>query len=211
MTPVILMAGFEMFWRRRVESPKDTYDSRYSEGCELLKRKEYPEALRVFQALVAEYPDQVTARTGLAVALENVQEHDRASEEFKQALDLDPMNRELLYNVGWHHAQRGEFNKAEEVFRRLVVLAPDDYDSYFNLGCALIELGAHSEALNAFESAGRLRPRDHDLSLGVARCLAEMRRFTEAVSYLKEAISLFPDDQRLAGLLAECENEMKRE
>lgn len=78
---------------------------------------------------------------------------EAAIERYRQALELDPQEAAVHYNLGITLAGRGELVAAERHFRAALVSRPGFRDAQFNLGICLREQKRFVEALAAFEAA----------------------------------------------------------
>ncbi len=51
--------------------------------------------------------------------------HDQAIGEFRKALELNPGNAEVYYNIGLVYETRNETENAREMFRKALAIDPD--------------------------------------------------------------------------------------
>ena len=85
----------------------------------------YEAALAVYGRLVEERPADASLRTDLAGALGALGRYREASDQLRQALAIDPLNVEALYNRGVIHEKGGRRDDAVADYRRAVRYRPD--------------------------------------------------------------------------------------
>ena len=57
----------------------------------------------------------------------------------EKAIELDPDNGILYYNLGVIYAEQGEFELAKEKYNQAIELIPDYVDAYLNLVSVILE------------------------------------------------------------------------
>lgn len=85
-------------------------------------------------------------------------EAEKAIEEFKAALTMEPGQGSTYGMLGRAYAVAGQKEAAYEAYRRALVLEPREAAHYNNLGTLLAEDGRVEEALEDFAMAARLDP-----------------------------------------------------
>ena len=83
-----------------------------------------------------------------------------AESYYRRALDLDPSDASVLYNLGTLLGEHGRVDEAEDLFRRAVEHKGDHRDARFNLAVSQRARGALQEAVQGFESVVQLDPTD---------------------------------------------------
>jgi len=67
------------------------------------------------------------------------------------ALELDPLNAELYWDLGNARYRSGRFPEAEAAFRRVLQISPTFVSAHFELGRVLLEEGRLPDALREME------------------------------------------------------------
>jgi tetratricopeptide (TPR) repeat protein len=107
-----------------------------------------PRALRVDRRLMER---DLRVHTSLRYA--RAGEFDRAVQEYRAALALDPANASLRDGLARMLSRAGHDSLAIEEFRALVTQHPEDGTAWYNLGNAYKRAGRASEALAAYRRA----------------------------------------------------------
>jgi tetratricopeptide (TPR) repeat protein len=87
--------------------------------------REYAEAIRIYQQLVREEPDDAGLRASLAGALGAAGRPDEALAQLEQAIALEPANPEAWHNRGVIREARGEREAAIQDYETALRFAPD--------------------------------------------------------------------------------------
>lgn len=101
----------------------------------------------LFEAAVRAEPESALAHYTLGVVHANAGNPGPARDEWRRALDLDPMNVDALSQLGTYHAERNELGEAERLFRRVLQLDGRDAEAHFNLALLLERTGRPADAL----------------------------------------------------------------
>jgi tetratricopeptide (TPR) repeat protein len=94
--------------------------------------------------------DDARARTNLAIAHMRLREVDRAAEEARAALALDPQNARARHALGKLLYMKGDYAGAQPELERAVVLEPD-LDAAYTLGMTYLRLKQLERAKLLFE------------------------------------------------------------
>ncbi|UCG13718.1 MAG: tetratricopeptide repeat protein, partial [Deltaproteobacteria bacterium] len=129
---------------------------------------------------------------------------DKAVEEFRRALNLDPSNANVRNSLGVCYAQMGRFEDALAEFSRIAELEPSDFMPHYNLGCALLGLDREAEAERAFSQAAEMEPQNAGIWFQLAKLCKRQNRLREAVAHLSKAVELKSNWVQAWRLLGEC-------
>ncbi len=126
------------------EHPNDTVFRSYL-AEQALRSKDYKAAVALYQAIIAQQPNNVVALNNLAWALGQLGDA-KAIGYAERALKLAPDSPMVLDTVGVLLVAKGETAKGVDYLARAVSLAPDRHDIRFNYAKALLKAGRNEEA-----------------------------------------------------------------
>jgi len=86
-------------------------------------------------------------------------QHEKAIELLKRALEIDPKNANIFYMLGAEHAQIGLYDRAAEEMQKAVALDPQLHTAHFQLGLLHLTSGRVSEAEIAWSPLDKLGER----------------------------------------------------
>ncbi|MCI0465272.1 MAG: tetratricopeptide repeat protein [Gemmataceae bacterium] len=151
-------------------------------GINLVRLRDYEQALPLLREGVRLEPDNAHARYSLALGL-----FTRAEREVVGA----PNSRQA----------REWFQEAVEHARRAAERRPDHADAYLIWGLSLKHLGDPSAAVEPLRKGVACTPADRELQLGLGEALMAVGRNREAETHLENARQLDPNDRRPAEAL----------
>lgn len=138
-------------------------------------------------------------------------DRERAREEMRAALKLDPHARWAHYHLGMIVIEEGgvgEIDRASQEFRAELKLAPDDVATSVQLGMALVEARRPAEALPALEIATRAPRPEARAFYFLGRCWLGLDRPAEALAALRRALELAERDGAGEGQLGSVHNQL---
>jgi len=146
--------------------------------------EKYQESIPILEKVAAAHPDQVVPGFLLGSAYERSGQRDKAVEEFRRVLKVEPDFHAALNYLGYTFAEQGvNLEEALKLVSRAVTLDPDNGAYVDSLGWTYYRLGRTEQARGTLERAARLEPEDATLQehLGdVYVALGQMERARQA-------------------------------
>jgi tetratricopeptide (TPR) repeat protein len=134
---------------------------------------------KAFEALTSRYPETENVHYAFAVFL--LQEKpDRALEEFKRELELQPGHPSSLMQIAYEYLKRGEAQTALPWAQQAVAAAPNAFPAHKALGQALLETGDVEGSIKALQIGIKLAPDSPGLHFTLARAYQRAGRLEEA-------------------------------
>jgi len=132
-----------------------------------------------FAALVLRYPEtpNVHYATGVCLLAEQA---DKAIDEFKKELELQPGHPQSLMQIAFEYLNRGEPKTALSWAREAVAAAPKDFAGHKALGQALLDTGDIDGAIAELQTGITLAPESPGLHFTLARAYQKAGRLEEA-------------------------------
>lgn len=81
--------------------------------------------------------------------------YQEAYVEFQKALDLNPLDKELYYYIGFIEAKWGKYDKAVEYLKKATYIDKHYAEAYNHLGIAYLNLEKWDKAIDSFNKAIR--------------------------------------------------------
>ena len=135
------LVGCKMWlpWGKKVDMARTTPEGLYQQGLERYQKKDYSDAIKLFQQVKEEYPLSalaIMAEMGIADAYFSDKEYLDADLAYEEFLNLHPTNENLpyvMYQIGMCHfneittidRDQSETFKALKAFERLMARFPD--------------------------------------------------------------------------------------
>jgi len=134
---------------------------------------------KAFEALVVRYPEtpNVHYANGVYLLLE---QPDRAIDEFKKELELQPGHPASLMQIAFEYLKRGDASAALPWAKQAVTAAPRDFAARKALGQALLETGDVAGAIAELQTGIGLAPESPGLHFTLARAYQKAGRLDDA-------------------------------
>jgi tetratricopeptide (TPR) repeat protein len=200
-------------------NPPDAADLKRAIGQDLVFAKQYDEALKVYQSLVAEDPTDVEAYLRMSEIYRERKDFTKAREMSQKARAIEPGNLEVRYDEVLNLEAEGKTSDA--ILKLKDILTSTQRRSYSQqdkgvrvkllgeLGRMQRDAGQTDQAVDAFRQIGDL---DQDLAPRVEpeiiRTYTLGKDFTKAEQEAEAAVKKYPSDRSLAFYHALTEADM---
>jgi predicted Zn-dependent protease len=138
-----------------------------------------------FEALVSRYPETPNVHYAYGVFLLQEQA-DKALEEFKRELALQPGHPWSLTQIAYEYLKRGDADAALPWAKQAVEAAPTAFTAHKALGQALLETGDVDAAIKELELGITLAPLSPGLHFTLARAYQRAGRLEDATREREE-------------------------
>lgn len=136
-------------------------------------------AEKAFQSLVARYPETPNVHYAYAVFLLQEQP-DKAIDEFKRELELQPGHAWSLMQIAYEYVNRGDAQAALPWAKQAVAAAPRSFAARKALGQALLDTGDVEGAIRELETGIALAPASPGLHFTLAKAYQRAGRLEDA-------------------------------
>lgn len=162
------------------------------QGKDLVERLRLADAIKYFEALVANPSEEKAARVWLARLALMGDDFASAESQLKIVLAADPANAEALALQGILHIKQGRLEKAVAAFEAARSHDPELAMVYPNLALVYRQLNRLSESLTAAYRGARLLPDDPQAHLEAARTLWALDKPQPAIEQALRAVEIDP-------------------
>jgi tetratricopeptide (TPR) repeat protein len=134
---------------------------------------------KTFEALVVRYPEtpNVHYANGVFLLLE---QPDKAIDEFKKELELQPGHASSLMQIAFEYEKRGDAESALPWAKQAVAAAPKDFAAHKALGQALLDTGDVDGAIAELLAGIALAPESPGLHFTLAKAYQKAGRLEDA-------------------------------
>jgi tetratricopeptide (TPR) repeat protein len=162
----------------------------YMMGCVLKEMGERDRATKAFQNCVANNSDNVDGWVNLGL-LYDAKKDPKALQCFNNALRLDSLNVDVLYNKALYFQNRKEDEKAKNIYRQIIGLDRKYVDAFFNMGVLQLEnKDSLQKAFNNFNMLVQTEPRFVKGYYLRGICYERLGKLEEARKDYQQAINL---------------------
>ncbi len=89
-------------------------DEDYAAGKRAAERKEWADAVRLFERTEKRYPEHADLQNNLGFSYRNLKQYDLAFKHYKRALELDPRHRGAHEYIGEAYLMTGDLANAQK-------------------------------------------------------------------------------------------------
>jgi len=146
----------------------------------------------LWQELVERYPDNPNAHRELGYVFAEGGLLNRAIDECKIAIRLDPRNAKNYNTIGFCYYKKGMIDEATMSFEKTLELDPSLLDAYNNLGGIFASKGLYEEAENYFRKAIAIDPKYFPAYKNLGAIYVRMKRWDEARKIWREVLEINP-------------------
>jgi tetratricopeptide (TPR) repeat protein len=171
----------------------------------LLRQNRFPQALKLLELAVKDYPNEEWAWEMLGRAHLGLRDLPAAERALRKATELGPDMPEAQFHLGVVLILQKNAQAAANCFRKATELKPGYALAYYNLGHSLKEQGDDAGALAAFRMAVNCKPDDSAAHYNLAALLLKKGQRDAAVAHLRHAVELDPTNQRAKELLEQVQ------
>jgi len=118
----------------------------------------FRDRMSFWKSAVSTSPHSSFAHMALGAAYHSAGSYDRAEEEYKSSLLLDPLEPLSLCNLGDVYLKKGCLDKALIELKKAVSVSPLNGDAYTVLGTVYYKMGEKGMAVGSWERALRINP-----------------------------------------------------
>lgn len=128
---------------------------------------------------------------------ESLMKNDKLAEaeaKFREAMQFNPYDIQLLTNLGLVLMRQQKMAAAEEQFRIAAKIAPNEGQAYINLGTALVGQQKWKEAEAEFRRAVKLDSKNANWRGSLGIVLNQQKKWGDAETQLREAVKMLPNN-----------------
>ena len=168
------------------------YPSFYLTGVIQSQKRNFLEAEKAFRKCLELKPDQAEAHLRLGYVYEQMNELDKAEEEYKKAYAING-SAESLINLAKLYYDQKKLDLALETIQHVTQKDGRSFAAFNLQGVVLNQLGRYPEAISSFQNALRIDPHSDMARINLAVALINTGNFKEARELLEKTLERVKD------------------
>ncbi|MCH2210311.1 MAG: tetratricopeptide repeat protein [Fuerstiella sp.] len=176
---------------------------------QLVRNKEYNEAVTTLRSVLKEAPGDRVAQEMLGVLLFRLRHVDEAAEVFRYLTRLDPRDAGAWVNLGAALNSRDDYRGATDALRKAIQRDKKCAIAYYNLAIAQKRLDQPRMAISALEECIRLEPDNTQAIINLTNMLLEQKIYLKASRVITAALERDPDSVTLHKLQEQIDSRMR--
>jgi tetratricopeptide (TPR) repeat protein len=181
--------------RKVTESDKENLPYRLMLAQSCMWSKQYQCVLDTYHQILELNAESAEADMLAGEALDAMQNHQGAMDEFRAAVKADPKAPNAHFGLGYLLWTQDQFEEAAKEFQAELANVPDSAQALAFLADADIHLNKPGEALPLAEKAVQVDPTIAKAHVDLGILYADSGRQEDAVKEFKAAVKLTPNDQ----------------
>ena len=150
------------------------------------------DTLNELEDIVAEHPAEYRARVYLTQLLHGMQQIDKALRLQLDALDRDPYNARILYEVGTLYLDMNQLDDARDALNKSIEIEPNQPNAYLRLAMVALHAGDGVDFLQQNLKSLGVDPRDHEIPGFIAGFLYQLGLITEGDDFQRRVNAIAP-------------------
>lgn len=150
------------------------------------------DAVDELQALVASSPHEYQARLLLSKMLQGTQRTEEALALQEEALELDPYNPQILFEIGSIYLDLDQLDEARAALQASLDIEPRQPNGYLRLGMIALKSGDGVDYLQQSLKAMEVDSRDHEIPGFIADFLYRLGLVEEADDFRSRVLAIAP-------------------
>jgi tetratricopeptide (TPR) repeat protein len=173
-------------------------------GLALFKDDQMRGALREFEGLLPNHPDDVQLNALIGMAHYGLGEYKDAVPFLKAAAQKDPRNLMLRLALAHSCLWSKQPQCVMDVYREILEIDPNSAAADMIAGEALDQMGDNAGALAQFQAAEKANPNEPDVHFGLAYLLWSQKLYAQALPEFQADLASSPDHAQARVFLADC-------
>ncbi len=153
----------------------------------------WAESNSLLESLRAKLPEVSAIPNGIGLNRQKLGRHTEAAADFRAALQLDPLNAEIHYNLAVSLFALNQFDKAASEAQAALKIAPYDADATVLLGNAWLQKKDYAKARISFNQLLQNAPDDYAANYYLGLLSALEGKWREAERFLESALRVDPN------------------
>jgi len=178
--------ALDLLVRAHKLAPQNT-DVIYSLARVIMSQNYYEDSIPLLESGLKISPQRADLHAALGESYFMSGKAEKAIEEFKQLIDMDPSARSYAF-LGLSYRELGRFDEARKYFQEGQKKDPRNVSCLFNIGYIEARQGNHEAAEHLFQQALRLNPEHPEALLELANLRISSARYVEAAELLRKFV-----------------------
>ena len=163
--------------KQQIEYKMNELEKKVQSAVNLFKAKNYIEAQKHAENLLADYPRTVFLYNLLGLIFTEKKEINLAIESFKKGIAIDPNNASIFNNIGTAYKIKEDYISSEESFKKSIYIDRNNPETFNNFGNFYLELNQYTKAIKCYKSAILVNPKFYIAHYNLGICYKAIGKF----------------------------------
>ena len=144
-----------------------------------------------------------------ALALNDINEHQRALEKLNMAIEQSPDFAIAISLRGDIYRTLKRYEESADSYEAATRIDPYSFKDFLNLGKVSLLAGNFQRALDAYIEAVELQSQNIEANIGAAKCYYQLKDYTQAIEYASRAKEIDPKNSAPEMVIADTYSAMR--
>ena len=163
-------------------------ENKFQEAFKLHQNGSLQDAKKIYEEILEETPNDFNCLHHLGLIAKNNKEYQSAFELLSQAININPNNAAVHFNLANTLKELNKINDAIASYDKAIDIKPD-YEIYSLRGLALYQLEKYDEAISSYDESIKLKP-DPIAYCNRGLAFIELRKIKEGIADYDKAIQM---------------------
>ncbi len=159
--------------------------------------KQYDEALRELQEILAEDPSDLDAQLRMGLVYGEQKNYLKAIQQLTQILTVRPSELKVRDYLGYLYEETRDYPNAIAVYRHNLTLEPSYFEGHLHLGVLQYRTKQYAEAIQHLREASRLNPKQPEAHIVLGLSHFQVEQYEPSLQAFQEGIRHNPDNADL--------------
>ena len=159
--------------------------------------KQYDEALRELQEMLAEDPSDLDAQLRMGLVYGEQKNYPQAIQQLTQILTVRPSELKVRDYLGYLYEETKDYANAIAAYRHNLSLEPSYFEGHLHLGVLLYRTKQYPEAIQHLKEASRLNPKQPEVYIVLGLSHFQVEEYEPSLQAFLEGIRHNPDNADL--------------
>jgi predicted Zn-dependent protease len=167
----------------------------YNQGMELSQAGKHEEALKLFVALVEQYPDIKQLYLAAAGEYNALNRYEEALAVLNKLYEMDPGNTDVMLRIAEAHSALGNSEDATKWYASILEKDPEDLYAIEKIAFSAYEAGNYPDAATYYEKALAINPENPIAHYYLGNIYYVGDNFEKALEHYTKYVELDPDNK----------------
>jgi len=159
--------------------------------------KQYDDALRELQEMLAEDPSDLDAQLRMGLVYGEQKDYPKAIQQLKQILTVRQTELKVRDYLGYLYEETKDYANAMEAYRYNLTLEPSYFEGHLHLGVLQYRTKQYAESIQHLREASRLNPKQPEAHIVLGLSHFQVEQYEPSLQAFQEGIRHNPDNADL--------------
>ena len=171
--------------------PQKTFlEKKINKGIELLKKKDFSGAIKIFEYLKKNNSTKIIGLFFLGIIKIQQNDNNLAKKYFFQLLELNPNHEDANLNLALVYFKEQKYDESKIYLNKVIEINKTNINAYYHKGLIYFHLKDFNKAISYFEICTNLQNNHIYSYLNLGHCFLRIKKFDKAIENYSKVLAL---------------------